>query len=86
MTQLASSAMVARGSKFVADGRVQPTMSAAEADAAAELQAAEGAAAAAALMAEVGGEVEAMAEPLNAQQLEAKFYADLAAELRDADF
>ena len=64
----------------------QPTMSAAEADAAAELQAAEGAAAAAALMAEMGGEVEAMAEPLNAQQLEAKFYADLAAELRDADF
>ena len=65
---------------------MKPAMSAAEADAAAELQAAEGAAAAAALMAEVGGEVEAMAEPLNAQQLEAKFYADLAAELRDADF
>lgn len=63
-----------------------PAMSAAEADAAAELQAAEGAAEAAALMAQLGGEVEAMAEPLSAQQLEAKFYADLAAELRDADF
>jgi hypothetical protein len=37
-----------------------------------------------ALLAEIG--VDASAAPLNAQQLEAKFYADLAAELREVDF
>ena len=33
-----------------------------------------------------GAEEGAPAEPLSAQQLEAQFYADLAAELRDVDF